>query len=184
MLRKVQCFFSLKMPVNVNQYRGTIGVFNASVIMIEIKNRPISRLYYFCNTNQVSKNIYFFLVLFFYALLHYFRQKESKISLVCTGLIFCSLYCTILWLCKLKTSLSGDIESNPGPPQKNQNKLFSICHWNLNPLSANPARWSNTLKQFVNKLPTNCLTVFDHFVKLVLKGLIVLLLMVMPKYHC
>ena len=41
-----------------------------------------------------------------------------------------------------------------------------------NPLSANPTKWSNTLKQFVGNLPTNCLSVFDHFVKLALKGLI------------
>ena len=40
----------------------------------------------------------------------------------------------------------------------------------LNPLSANPTKWSNTLKQFVGNLPTNW--VFDHFVKLALKGLI------------
>ena len=42
----------------------------------------------------------------------------------------------------------------------------------INPLSANPTKWSNTLKQFVGNLPTNCLSVFDYFVKLVLKGLI------------
>ena len=42
----------------------------------------------------------------------------------------------------------------------------------FNPLSANPTKWSNTLKQFVGKLPTNCLSVFDHFVGLALKGLI------------
>ena len=41
----------------------------------------------------------------------------------------------------------------------------------LNPLSTNPTKWSNTLKQFVGKLPTNCMSVFDHFVKLALKGL-------------
>ena len=41
----------------------------------------------------------------------------------------------------------------------------------INPLSANPTKWSNTLKQFVNKLPTNCLSVFDNFMGLVLKGL-------------
>ena len=29
----------------------------------------------------------------------------------------------------------------------------------------------NTLKQFVDNLPTNCLTVFYHFVELLLKGL-------------
>ena len=41
----------------------------------------------------------------------------------------------------------------------------------INPLSANPTKWSNTLKQFVGKLPTNCLSVFDHFMNLELKGL-------------
>ena len=41
----------------------------------------------------------------------------------------------------------------------------------FNPLSAKPTKWSNTLKQFVGKLTTNCLSVFDHFVGLALKGL-------------
>ena len=41
----------------------------------------------------------------------------------------------------------------------------------INPLNANPTKWSNTLKQFVGKLPTNCLSAFDHFVGLALKGL-------------
>ena len=41
----------------------------------------------------------------------------------------------------------------------------------LNPLRANPTKWSNTLKHFVGNLPTNCLSVFDHFVELALKGL-------------
>ena len=42
---------------------------------------------------------------------------------------------------------------------------------NFIPLSANPTKWSNILKQFVGNLPTNCLSVFDHFVNLALKGL-------------
>ena len=41
----------------------------------------------------------------------------------------------------------------------------------LNPLSANITKWSNTLKQFIGNLPTNCLSVFDYFVELALKGL-------------
>ena len=41
----------------------------------------------------------------------------------------------------------------------------------LNPLSAKFIKWSNTPKQFVGKLPTNCLSVFDHFSGLALKGL-------------
>ena len=48
-----------------------------------------------------------------------------------------------------------------------------ICHFlQLTPLSANLTKWSNKLNQFVSKLPTNCLSVFDHFVGLALKGLI------------
>ena len=39
-----------------------------------------------------------------------------------------------------------------------------------NPLSASFTKWSNTLEQFVGKLPTNC-SVFDHFGKSALKGL-------------
>ena len=41
----------------------------------------------------------------------------------------------------------------------------------LNPLSANPEKWSNTLKQIVGNLPTICLSVLDHFMNLALKGL-------------
>ena len=42
----------------------------------------------------------------------------------------------------------------------------------VNPLSASPTKWSNTLKQSTGKLPTNCLSVFDHFMRLALEGLI------------
>ena len=41
----------------------------------------------------------------------------------------------------------------------------------IKPLSAKVTKWSNTLKQFVG-MPTNCLSVFDHFVGLALEGLI------------
>ena len=41
----------------------------------------------------------------------------------------------------------------------------------FNTLSASPTNWSNTLKQFVGKLPTNCLSVSEHFLGLALKGL-------------
>ena len=45
-------------------------------------------------------------------------------------------------------------------------------HLTINPLSVNFTKWSNTLKQFVGTLPTNCLSVLDHFVGLALKRLI------------
>ena len=44
----------------------------------------------------------------------------------------------------------------------------------IHSLSTNFTKWSSTLKQFVGKLPTNCLSVFDHFVGLALKGLMLI----------
>ena len=55
-------------------------------------------------------------------------------------------------------------DSKPAP-------LVLSLEQHLNPLSANPKKWWNTLKQFVGKLPTNCLSVLGHFVKFALKGL-------------
>ena len=39
----------------------------------------------------------------------------------------------------------------------------------FNSLSANPTKWPNIVKQFVGKLSTNCLSVFNHFVGLAYK---------------
>ena len=59
-------------------------------------------------------------------------------------------------------------------------KISTLPHWEIivafvllhvNFLIANPTKWPNTLKQFVSKLPTNCLSVFGDFKKLALKGL-------------
>ena len=48
--------------------------------------------------------------------------------------------------------------------QCNLKRIGNPC--NINPLSANPMKWPNTLKQFVGNLPMNCLSVFGHFVNL------------------
>ena len=41
----------------------------------------------------------------------------------------------------------------------------------INPLSANPTKWLNTLKQFIGKSPANYLSVFVDFVDFVIKEL-------------
>ena len=54
---------------------------------------------------------------------------------------------------------------------------FSPFYWvrllrlSLKILIANFTKWLNTLKQFVGKLASNCLSVFGLFVGLALKGL-------------
>ena len=57
------------------------------------------------------------------------------------------------------------------PTDKTSYKLNMRGKRTFKPLNANPTKWSNTLKQFVGNLPTNCLIVFDHFVGLAFKGL-------------
>ena len=60
----------------------------------------------------------------------------------------------------------------PNPDDETMELFYrSQTSLNVNTLSANPTKWSNTLKQFIGKLPMNCLIVFDHFWRLVLKGL-------------
>ena len=41
----------------------------------------------------------------------------------------------------------------------------------VNTISAYPTKWSNTHKQSVGNLPTNCLNMFDYFCGLALKEL-------------
>ena len=50
--------------------------------------------------------------------------------------------------------------------------ILALYFLTINPISANPTKWSNTLKKVIGKSPTNCLIVFDHFVGLALKELI------------
>ena len=52
-------------------------------------------------------------------------------------------------------------------PIKLPNKLWIT----FKPLSTKPAKWSNTLKQFVGYCRQIILSVFDHFVRLALKEL-------------
>ena len=55
---------------------------------------------------------------------------------------------------------------------KQKRQIFNVKKFQrLNPLNAKLIKWSNTLKQIVGKLPTICLSVFDHFSGLAFKGL-------------
>ena len=44
-------------------------------------------------------------------------------------------YIRHIWVCSILITLSGDTEKNPGPSPSSYDK-FSICHWNLNSISA------------------------------------------------
>ena len=63
--------------------------------------------------------------------------------------------------------LSLKPEVSLGPPYISKMVRFATI---VNPLSANFTKWSNTLKQFLGCC-RRIVSVFDHFVGLVLKGL-------------
>ena len=93
----------------------------------------------------------------FYTLIH--RFHTSAVSIVAFELLYFSWECLPLFFrncCRTLESIG--IKWNIG------------LKW-INPLSTNPGKWSNALKRFLAKLPTNCLSVFDHLVGLVQKGL-------------
>ena len=82
-------------------------------------------------------------------------------------------YCFVFMYCMTSVLL----EKIPQKFYYSHNISVAMLSWSLfillfNPLSSSPTKWSNTLKQFVCKLPTNCLSVFDHFEGLAFKGLI------------
>ena len=77
---------------------------------------------------------------------------------------------SFLW--KILMAENRQLFSEKAPSRYLTGFWICLCNWNeINPLSANPTKWSNTLKQLVGKLPTNCLSVFDHFVRLEFKDL-------------
>ena len=71
----------------------------------------------------------------------------------------------------MKTQVNKATVDTAKETKINNNHLLSRKEFCFNPLSANPTKQSNILKQFVGILPTNGLSVFDHFVILALKGL-------------
>ena len=87
---------------------------------------------------------------------------------------FCLVIDDIKGYFNLDDNTSGILDMILTDYQKNKyHQVWKEVFKTVNPLNNNPEKWSNTLKQFVGNLPTNCLSVFDHFMNLALKGLMV-----------
>ena len=64
-----------------------------------------------------------------------------------------------MWLCYLAIKPSNDIEENPGP-RHNSCDCFSICHWNLNSISAHKFIKLSLLRAYIsiNRTDIKCLS--------------------------
>ena len=124
------------------------------------------------NSNIIIKKVELLLILIKFELgtrktvEHWKNWKNKSYQKYCNSQIFPRLF--VPYRAQIKTPR---LLSNFAKPEKylngNTGNTGLQC---INPLSVNPTKWSNTLKQFVGKLATNCLSVFDHFVGLGLKG--------------
>ena len=66
------------------------------------------------------------------------------------------------WLYSLLLLLGGDIELNPGPRQSSINS-FSICHWNLNSLSAHNYAKIFLLKAYIMICRLNIICISETY---------------------
>ena len=134
------------MPVNRSQYRGTVRLFNNKYIpnkqsnifycaffrnlnILAITSVLFSIFIYGCVMSLVINGLYYTLLLK--------GKYESINSFVSRGLYVYTLlrFMYYIWVYSVRIKMNGDIEMNPGPKPSFCNK-FSICHWNLNSISA------------------------------------------------
>ena len=111
------------MTVSLVSWRAVIGIFNCRISVMS-KNCESHLVNNFTSLTESS--------LLFY---HYF--ESAYISLFTLLYIFALLQC------------HGDIELNPGP-KKLRNKSLSVCHWNLNSLTADNYSKLTQLKAYTS----------------------------------
>ena len=132
------------MPVNITQYRGSVGIFSNRNFAFRPKFTnfightcwSINYLYFKLYLPIFPMNLTLFLV-FVIAVLSprcsfYITSRNTSTSIVVITVAllfeFLRFMCNLFLLC-------GDVELNPGTNQ-NTTKKLSICHWNLNSIGA------------------------------------------------
>ena len=128
--------YYLEMPVNLTQYRGTVGAFNTRKSIFQWSRKTSSSLNYVnINSSKYYPFSTFILLVFLLLGLKYNGSKNSMKIFVLFLFLIGFLLNTNFGLQRLLILLSGNVEINPGPTRTPKASL-SICHWNLNSISA------------------------------------------------
>ena len=138
--RKVFCStFVSSMPVNLNQYRGTVCVFNnCNIAICNFYNIWYSQSFRNCST-FIFFNAIFICSAYLFTLqeclkssfLSSLRAKRRTIHTCLNLILYISilvLYANHFWLDEIVLKLSGDIEENPGPKP---GSLFVTGTWTV-----------------------------------------------------
>ena len=153
------------MPVNLIQYRGTVGVFNN----FKFHNKMVANKFYSsqCGFNAelavlAPFSIHQIILLLLTILMCISKDNyvQSIKRLLISFIITISIHSILpLWFYSILRTLSGDAETNPGP-KRNPTETFSFCHWNLNSISSHNYVKISLLKAYitVHKFDIICLS--------------------------
>ena len=145
----VLCFF--KMPVNLAQYRVTLGIFSNCQIIISLYHE-IS-LYSDMSNNLSNYGSSYSSLIFCFIFYILFLSKGNALIITtkfCVPffLLHNFVASVLVCLCSLLLMLSGEVEMNQGP-LRNCKKYFWFCHWNVNSISSHDYSKLFLLKAYV-----------------------------------
>ena len=159
LLRSLPGLFLLEMPVNLSQYRGSVGIFNNRNFFVQSKFSHFSYLSDNNTNNNTNLTIGLLfllnkiaLVLLLLNLMFVFKcngSKHKKITFIWTlfsTIVSCKL---LYWVYIFLITLSGDVELNPSLKRKTT-QTISICHWNLNNICAHNFAKLSLLRAYVS----------------------------------
>ena len=150
---------SLMMPVNLIQYRGTVGMFNNRRFSSSNLNYSyFSKKYHNDDTFTLATGL---IILALWHLIYILSNWKFRSRFLPDLVGICNfsrkilylsmigVYVHHIWLSLTIIRLSGDIEENPGP-KCNSNQSFSICHWNLNSITAHNYLKISLLRAYIS----------------------------------
>ena len=150
---------SLMMPINLIQYRGTVGMFNNGRFSSNSLNYSyLSKRYHNDETFTLAIGLiilalwHLMYVLYNWKFRSRFLPDLVGICNFSRKMLYLSMigvYVHHIWLSLTIIRLSGDIEENPGP-KCNSNQSFSICHWNLNSITAHNYLKISLLRAYIS----------------------------------
>ena len=130
------------MPVSVDQWRGEVGNFNNRVASnflfctYDICSAYRKLISVMCSLFLASVVMFFQTIINLFLLKSYYKFHSFRVRNVLVSFLYLIIwYEFAAWSIPFSILLNGDIETNPGP-KSIAGQSFSICHWNLNSISA------------------------------------------------
>ena len=149
--------------VNLNQYRGTVGTFTNRIyshkLTLSLGRLCQNTFFLNCAFPFCNISLLFVLLITVFLTLKSNSYRSTKHLHTLSFLVTIITIWSPLWLYSLLILLSADIELNPGPKLAFTRNI-SICHWNLNSISAHNCIKLFLLKAYIaiHKLGIICLS--------------------------